>query len=88
MVCLFPFSQYDLVIGDDILNGHYTLNGINANVAESQAEGAEITVIGQLTERFRFDIGVGILDTKYISIQDDVTGVTLDDKFGTENLTR
>ena len=56
--------------------------GVNANVAESEAEGAEISLVGQFTDRFRFDVGVGILDTAYTKIENNVTGLEPDDKFG------
>jgi iron complex outermembrane receptor protein len=62
--------------------GQLIPQGINQNVAEAEAEGAEITVTGRLLDAFEFDIGVGFLDTGYTQIDPGVISVQLGDKFG------
>ncbi len=62
--------------------GELIPQGIDQNVAEAEAKGAEITIKSMPTEQLSFDLGVGILDTEYTNVDEGVTSVQIGDKFG------
>ena len=82
---VFYTEWLDLQQRLQILNpftGELIPQGIDQNVAEAEAQGAELTIKSLVTEQLSFDVGVGILDTEYTNVDEGVTSVAIGDKFG------
>ena len=80
------WTDWKNMIGRIQVTGQFTGLPVGAsasqNVAESEAEGLELSVDGQVTDNFSFNFGLGVLDTKYTKILEGVRSIELGQPFG------